>query len=237
MAYLVGGLLVVSGLIHVAILLIGGGSWMGPLSFRKPAVFGISFGVTLINVVWISSYLTLRPRLRALLVSTFAVACVIETALVSIQAWRGVPSHFNVETTLDGIIARMLAAGGLALVIIIVTLTIAAFRFEIVAPASMRLAIRVGLVTLVGAQLVGGLMIATGMRLVFAGNAPAAYATGGAFKPIHFVTMHAILVLPVMARLLSLAGWDEPRRLRSVQLAAMGYIVLVGVVIAWTVSR
>jgi hypothetical protein len=34
--------------------------------------------------------------------------------LISLQAWRGVPSHFNLETPLDAAIARVLAFGGFA---------------------------------------------------------------------------------------------------------------------------
>lgn len=43
-AYLVGALLILSGLTHLAILLISGGSREGPLSLRKPTTFGPSFG-------------------------------------------------------------------------------------------------------------------------------------------------------------------------------------------------
>ena len=113
-AYVVGALLLISGLIHLAILLIGGGSWQGPLSFRKPTTFGLSFGLTLVTIVWVSSFLRLSNRARAMLLGVFTVACALETALVTLQAWRGVPSHFNMETTFDALVARTLAAGGVA---------------------------------------------------------------------------------------------------------------------------
>ena len=41
--YAAGALLVGSGVVHMAILLGTGGSWEGPLSFRKPVTFGLSF--------------------------------------------------------------------------------------------------------------------------------------------------------------------------------------------------
>ncbi|MGE0703575.1 MAG: hypothetical protein AB7F99_00205 [Vicinamibacterales bacterium] len=233
-AYLVGGLLILSGLIHLAILLVSGGAWLGPLSLRKPATFGLSFGLTLINLVWIASYIDLRDRTRAILVNVFTAACVLETALVSLQAWRGVPSHFNVETDADRMVAQMLAFGGVALVVVIVALTVMAFRSRVDGAASMRLAIRAGLLLLVGAQVTGALMIARGMRLVFAGNAAAAYATGGAFKPIHAVTMHGILVLPVIAWVFSSLSWTEQQRIRAVWLASTAYVALVVAVIATT---
>jgi hypothetical protein len=82
-------------------------------------------------------------------------------------------------------------------------------------------------------MVVGGLMIAKGMALVFAGDAQAAYLTGGSLKPIHAVTMHAILVLPALAWLLSLTTWSEPRRAKMVLLAVAGYAAVIGIVIAF----
>jgi hypothetical protein len=225
--YLVGALFLVSGGIHLAILFIGGYSWEGPLSLRKAGTFGLSFGLTLISIVWVASFLQLGDRTRSVLLGAFTVTCVVETALVSLQAWRGVPSHFNVETTFDAAVARMLAAGGVVLVATIVILTVAAFRANPAVPVSLRTAIQIGFVALCGAVGVGALMIAKGMRLVFAGDPQSAYATGGMFKPTHAVTMHAILVLPMLAWLLSFANWSEQRRLGVVLLAAGGYIVVV----------
>ena len=48
--YIVASLLLLSGLVHLGILIIDGGSWKGPLS-RKPITFGLSFGLTLITIV------------------------------------------------------------------------------------------------------------------------------------------------------------------------------------------
>jgi hypothetical protein len=179
--YPIATLLLMSGAIHVAILAITGRSWMGPLSLRKPATFGLSFGLTLITLTWVSSFLRMGERTRARLLSTFAAACVLETALITVQAWRGVPSHFNVETTADAIVAQALAAGGAMLVVIVATLTLLSFRSS-ATPASMRVAIRTGFVLLMASMVTGGFMIAKGMRLVFQGNPQGAYETGGSLK-------------------------------------------------------
>src|SRR5262245_4973873 len=169
-AYLVGTLLIVCGLAHLLILIGTGSSWYGPVSWRKATTFGLSFGMTLITVVWVATFLEMRPRTRVSLIGAFTAACAFETALVTLQAWRRVPSHFNFETTFDAIVARSLAAGGLVLVVTIVSLTILAFRSRSTAPSSLILAIRAGLCALLGAQLAGGLMIALGMRLVIGGD-------------------------------------------------------------------
>jgi|SRR5947207_11467253 len=223
--YLVGAILVASGLIHFALLAVGGGSWAGPLSLRKPTTFGLSFGLTLITIIWVASFLKLRDRARNSILGVFTAACALETSLVSLQTWRGVPSHFNVETPFDAFVTRGLAGGGVTLVIIILMLSIIAFRANPTVPPSMRLALRVGFLALLGSQIIGAVMIARGMTLVFRGDAKTAYATGGMLKPTHGVTMHAILILPALAWLLSFVDWSERRRERTVLLASLGYIV------------
>jgi hypothetical protein len=236
-AYTVGSLLVLSGLVHLAILLIGGGSWEGPLSLRKPTTFGLSFGLTLINITLIASFVSLKDRTRTLLLGIFTAACVLETFLVSLQAWRGVPSHFNVETPFDAAVAQTLAAGGFTLVAIVVVLTIAALRDRAPLRPAVRLAIRAGLVALVGAQIAGGVMIGTGMRLVFAGDPQLAYATGGWLKPVHATLMHGILVLPLLAWLISRTDWDERTQARAVWTGIALYAsIAVGAVVASVLS-
>jgi hypothetical protein len=236
-AYSVGGLLILSGVIHLAVLLISGGTWEGPVSLRKAVTFGLSFGLTLINVTFIASFIPIMDRTRSALLGVFAAACVLETVLVSLQAWRGVPSHFNVETPFDAVVAQTLAVGGFTLVATIVMLTVAAFRARTALPAGLRLAIRSGFVALVGAQIVGGVMIATGMRLVFAGDPQSAYATGGWLKPVHAALMHGILVLPLLAWQISRTGWDEGTQSRAVRAGVAVYALIVVATVVASVLR
>src|SRR6266852_3625614 len=65
--YVTGAVLLASGLIHVGILALGGGSWEGPVSLRKAATFGLSFGLTLLTLVWVASFMRLSARPRAAL--------------------------------------------------------------------------------------------------------------------------------------------------------------------------
>ena len=228
--YLTGVLLLASGLLHLAILLTSGSSWEGPLSWRKPMTFGLSFGLTLITIVWVASFMRLRARTRTIVLGAFTAAAALETALITMQTWRGVPSHFNVETPFDAWVTRGLAGGGVALVILVVTLTIAAFRAPIDPLPGMKVAIRTGFLILCGAMATGAIMIARGMMLVFEGDAAAAYTTGGALKPTHAVTMHAILVLPALAWLLSRTSWSEERQRKYIRVASAGYALLAVIV-------
>ena len=225
-AYSIGALLMLSGVVHVAILVTTGGSWDGPVSLRKAATFGLSFGLTLINVTIISSFLTLSDRARTLLVGGFTAACVMETFLVSMQAWREVPSHFNMQTRFDAVVAQSLAFGGAALVLVIVALTVSAFRHPPSVAPVFRTAFRWGLAALVAAQVTGGVMIATGVRQVIRGAPEVAFATGGWLKPVHGVLMHGILVLPLFALLISRLDWDECAKTRAMNAGVMVYALV-----------
>lgn len=222
--YSVAALMLLSGLFHLVVYTVDGGPWEGPVSWRKPVTFGLSFGITLASVSWVATFVRLSSRTRNWLLGLFAAASVAEVALVSLQRWRGVPSHFNDETPFDAVVMRALAAGGAVLGVTIGGLTVAAMRSHPRTPPSMRLAVRVGLATLIASFAVGGAMIAGGLASVAAGDRHAAYLHGGWLKPAHAALMHAVTVLPVLAWLVSYTDWVEARRVRVVALASVGYL-------------
>ncbi|MEV4257971.1 hypothetical protein AB0J52_32825, partial [Spirillospora sp. NPDC049652] len=63
--YAVGVLLFLSGLAHLAVYAVDGGPWTGPLSWRKPITFGLSFGLTVVSLTWVTSFVRLGDRARA----------------------------------------------------------------------------------------------------------------------------------------------------------------------------
>jgi hypothetical protein len=236
-AYTVGGLLFLSGLVHLVVLIVSGGTWTGPVSLRKPTTFGLSFGLTLATVAWVTHFVPMSPRTRNLLVGAFTVTCVVETALVSTQAWRGVPSHFNFETPFDTAVSMTLAAGGFAIVATTIAMTLTAFRASGVESSAMRLALRFGFVTLLVALAVGAAMIATGSVAARGPDPSVAYTTAGFLKPAHAVTMHAILVIPALAWLVSFTHWGENQQLNVVRLGVAGYGLLSIVIIIESATR
>ena len=236
-AYVVSAVLFTSGLIHLIMLVISGGTWIGPLSMRKPTTFGLSFGLTLASVTWATAFLRLPNRTRTVVLGAFTVTCLVEVTLITTQYWRGVPSHFNFETGVDSMITGVLAAGGAVIVATVLVWTIAAFRAVADARPSMKLALRFGFVTLLVAMGLGAAMIAMGTTAVRGGNPQLAYTTAGALKPAHFVAMHAILVIPGMAWLLTFTRWPEETRLRIVQLGVAGYLLLTAVTIIESVTH
>jgi hypothetical protein len=232
LAYVVGALLIVVGLVHAVIWLFVGGTIEGPLSWRKPTTFGVSFGLATITLAWVAQFLALSDRgLRATLVPV-VVADSIEVAWVSLQHARGVRSHFNDDTTFDSVLFDI---GGIAVAVTITVITIytvRAFTTPQAAP-SMVLALRVGLVIMLVSMAMGLWMIIRGTAMDVA--SPATNGDSGSIKFAHAVGLHGIQTLIVLAWLLSFSGLAEAARVRVVALGAVGYTVLTGATVTFTV--
>jgi hypothetical protein len=217
-AYACAGLLLVSGVFHGIVFLIDGGSWEGPVSWRKPIVFGLSFGITLLTVSWIVGLMRMRRATGWVVLGTLAVASVLEVFLITMQRWRGVPSHFNESTPFDSAVFSAMGLLVTFVAVITVLITVRSF-WPMDAPASLAWAIRIGLVLLLASQAVGVQMIAEG------GNT---YGAAGALKVPHAFTLHALQVLPALALLLVVAEFTERQRLEIVALGGIGYAALIG---------
>jgi hypothetical protein len=236
-AYLAGAALIVAGLTHLAAWLVVGGAWQGPVSFRKPATFGVSFGLTTIAMAWVTGRLRVTGRTRWLLLGPLAAADAAEVAWVAVQRWRGVASHFNFATRLDTALFLAGAAAIAVTVTVIVALTVLAFTHMRAAP-SMAVAIRAGLLILLVAQGVGGWMIGHGVGPASDGvtQGLTTFGAAGVMKVPHAVAMHAIQVLPGLAWLLGFAALPERRRLGLVWAATAGYGALVAVSVTQTAA-
>jgi hypothetical protein len=235
--YVLGAILIATGLFHLAVFFVDGGPWEGPVSWRKPTTFGVSFGLTLIAVTWVASYLPLRDRLRTLLLGVFAADCFVEVGGIALQAWRGVPSHINRETPFDSVVSTVLAAGGGVLIIVLTTMAVSAFRPNPLVTPSMRLALRGGFVTLVIGLLTGAAMIGRGVAEANTGSQEHAYVVTGFLKLVHGISLHGVLVLPAIAWLVSFAPWSEDRRTRVVTVAVAAYGVAIAAALVYSLLR
>lgn len=223
--FLTGSLLLASGIIHAVIAagaLVSGDDWLGPLSWRKPVVFGLSFGMLSLTAAWV---LRLLPRRRwgwipAGLLGGFSV---IEVAAITLQKWRGEPSHFNTETDIDAIVFTVMAVSVLLVVVsLVILLGWAALQFR--GNVGERIAVIVGLVSLIAAGYIGNDIISAGeAHLARTGVIPyeVVFGADGSAKLSHFVGMHLIQFLAVVAVFAA-----ERQRLALVGLASVGSIAV-----------
>jgi hypothetical protein len=209
--------LVLSGLLHVVVYLVDGGPWEGPLSWRKPIVFGLSFGITVATVAWMLPLLRGRTATGWVVVGLLSATSLGEVSLITMQTWRGVASHFNESTSFDAAVFSTMGMLVALIGLVTVFVTVRSF-FAQDAPPSLAWSIRAGLLLMVVSQAVGVQMIIEG------GNT---FGSAGALKVPHAVTLHAVQVLPMLAVLVSVADVSERSRVRTVGIGALGYALLI----------
>jgi hypothetical protein len=242
--FAVGSVLMLAGVAHLVPAAASDLPWVGPVSFRKPTLFGVSFGLTCVTIAWMLAYVRVGRRGQVAVAALLGGGSLVEVAAVSLQAFRGVPSHFNVITgAFNAAVFGVMGVAVIAIVAAIVLVAVWSFtRLE--APAPLARGMRAGLVLLLVSQALGAHMIEHGLDQVIAQGqiaaggkaAPNVFGAAGQLKVPHAVTIHAAQVLPGIAWLLGFTGWPSRRSQRLTTLAVAGYGGLVAVAALQTFS-
>jgi hypothetical protein len=217
----VGVIMLLSGLIHLAWWAVIGESWQGPLSIRKPILFGISTGVTVISMGWILQKLTPTPS-DAYLSPLFAAATLIEVGLISMQYWRGTASHFNHATVIDSSVDQVITCLILFAALVILNITGRSFT-SLNTTREMKLAIRAGLIFLLISCGLGVFILFYGEHLASLNKAPETFGRAGVLKFPHGVAIHSIQFLPLFVWAMAKLGIDSPQK-QSLLMFAIGAI-------------
>ncbi|GAA3254698.1 hypothetical protein [Nonomuraea helvata] len=231
----------------------------------KPFKFAVSFGLYATTLAWmIAQAGRWRRALWWLGTVTVALFVAPEITAITFQAVRGVPSHFNLSTHLDTTVFMIMGGAaylGWLLTFAMGVLLVAQRRVD----RAMAWAIPLGLAVSLAGMSIGYLMtaptpdqaqqLARGLSLATVGahsvggpdSGPGMPVTGwetgsGDLRVAHFVGLHALQVLPLVAiglRLLSrrfavLAGGAT--RTALVIIAAFGYAGLTALVL-WQAQR
>ena len=183
---------------------------------------------------------------------------VLEVAIIDAQAWRGTTSHFNVSTPANAVLFGVMGGAILLQALVSVAVAVALWR----QPFTDRVlgwALRFGMtLTIVGA-LTGPLMTRptaaqlaaarAGERMTTAGAHSVGGVDGGPGIPVtgwsrehgdlrlpHFIGLHAVQALALIA--LGLRRWRRPEavRVRAVLAAAASYASLF-LVLLWEALR
>lgn len=217
----------------------------GAPAWLKPAKFAISIAIYTVTLAWIFSLLPERPRLRRIIGWITALTMVLEMTIIAGQAWRGTTSHFNVGTPLDA--GLFFVMGGAIVMQTLSTIAVAValwrHRFEDLAIGR---ALQFGMSITIAGALTGGLMTRptsaqleaarAGERMTVSGahtvgapdGGPGVPGTGwstehGDLRVPHFVGLHALQALPLVALLLAGAGIGRARRARVMLVAGPSY--------------
>jgi hypothetical protein len=235
-------LMAVLAAVLIVLALIDHRTVLGAPVWIKPLKFAISLAAYAGVLAWMLGQLPQPVLQRAGWVIVGASA--IEILIITVQAGRGVRSHFNDDDALGQILFSVMGAS--IMVLYVATLVIAA-RF-LRTPGSDLVAgtaIRLGLVVGVAGLSVGFLMVAVnahsigvpdgGPGLLLTGWS----TTGGDLRVAHFAGMHALQVLPLFAALLHALAGDRvaaQTQQRIVVVAAAAYFAVV-LLLLWQALR
>jgi hypothetical protein len=237
-------MLVVTGASLVAMLvdpriITGAPAWL------KPFKFAVSTAIYSLTLAWIFGWLPDWPRVRRVVGWTTALVFVLEVAIIDTQAWRGTTSHFNVSTPLDAMLFFVMGGAILTQTLVSVAAAVALWR-QPFTDRSLGWALRLGMsLTIVGA-LTGPLMTRptaaqlaharAGEHMTTAGAHTVGGVDGGPGVPVtgwsrehgdvripHFIGLHAVQALALIA--VGLRRWRRPEaaRLRALLAAAASY--------------
>ena len=206
----------------------------GAPAWLKPLKFAISTAVYSFTLAWIFTLLRDWPRVRRAVGWTTAVVFVLEVAIIYTQAWRGTTSHFNVSTPLNlalfttmgaAILLQTMASGAVAV-------TLWRQRFS---DRTIGWALRLGMTLTIAGAMTGPLMTRpteaqlaaarAGEQMTTAGAHTVGGPDGGPGVPLtgwsrehgdvrvpHFVGLHAVQALPLIA--IGLRRWRRPEAVR-----------------------
>jgi hypothetical protein len=183
---------------------------------------------------------------------------VAEVAVIALQAWRGTTSHFNVSTLLDGAIFSFMGTAILVQTVLSALVAVALWRqsFE---DRALGWALRIGMAITIGGASTGGLMtrpteaqlaqLAAAKQMPIVGahtvgapdGGPGLPGTGwslehGDLRVPHFIGLHALQVLPLLAWVLWRRGVRNDRRARLLVVAGAGYAGLF-LILVWQALR
>jgi len=187
----------------------------------KPAKFALSTAIYALALTWVFSFLPAWVRTRRIVGWTTAVIFTLEVAIIDLQAWRGTTSHFNVATALDATLFGVMGGAIVVQTIASAFVALALWRQPFL-DRGMGTALRAGMIiTFFGAS-TGGLMTSPTAAQLDALKATHQITTSGAhtvgapdggpglpgtgwsvehgdLRIPHFVGLHALQVLPVLA--------------------------------------
>jgi hypothetical protein len=232
----------------------------GAPAWLKPAKFALSTMIAAWSFAFCIASTRIWPRVTRALDMALATGLFIEIALIDIQAARGTTSHFNVSTPLDGAVWAVMGVSILCIWLAMLLLTVVLFRQPYASPAwgwSLRLGMVLaligtgsgGLMTVPNSQQlaeahVSGRLPTVGAHTVGAPDGgPGLPVTGwsadhGDLRVAHFLGMHGLQVLPLLAWWIGrrrIAG-EERTQVKLIFAIAASYLALFGLIL-WQAFR
>jgi hypothetical protein len=243
-------LMVVCALISVGGLLFDPRNILGVPAWGKPLKFSLSILLYTVTWAWFIAHLPRWRRSAHILGTIIAVTLIVEQIAIVWAASTGTTSHFNVSDGTHVIVWAVMAVAITVMYLCTFATSVAVF-FLALPTRSLTFAVRAGVViALIGIGIAFLMTGPTSTQLASPTGIVGAHAVGvadggpglpilgwstvgGDYRVPHFIGMHALQALPLLAIALAYAGRRVPRlanptlQLRLVVAAAIAYFVVV----------
>jgi hypothetical protein len=232
----------------------------GAPAWLKPAKFALSTMIAAWSFAICIASTRIWPRFTRALDIALVVGLAIEIVLIDMQAARGTSSHFNFATPFDGAVFLVMGVSILCVWLAMLLLTIVLFR-QPYASSAWGWSLRLGMLMAVIGTGSGGLMTvpnsqqlaeahASG-RLPIAGAHTVGAPDGGPGLPVtgwsadhgdlrvaHFLGMHGLQVLPLLAWWIARRRFvaDDRGQRNLIFAMAASYLALFGLIL-WQAFR
>lgn len=217
----------------------------GAPAWLKPAKFAVSIAIYTMTLAWIFTLIPEWTRTRRVVGRLTAFVMVLEMAIISAQAGRGITSHFNVSTPFNAVLFGTMGVAIIMQTLSTIAVAVALWRHPF-ADRALGWALRFGMsLTIVGA-LTGPMMTRptaaqleaarAGEPMTTAGahtiggpdGGPGLIGTGwstehGDVRVAHFVGLHALQIFAALAWLLTWLQVAPASRTRLILVAGPSY--------------
>src|SRR5919201_4643975 len=121
----------------------------------KPMKFALSIAVFTASIAWVLSELPSSTRSKQIVTWGIAVAMIVEMALITLQAARGVTSHFNTSSPFNVVVFAIMGMMIIVNTMLVAYVTMQFYRARPLLPAAYLWGIRLGLTMFILASLEG----------------------------------------------------------------------------------
>jgi hypothetical protein len=239
------------GVAHVILLLVmmgvapfDGREVMGINPWIKPIKFAASIAIYAVTMSWLLYELPLKEKVKGRVNWAIAITLIIEIVLITMQAARGVTSHFNNATPFDSAVFAVMGASITFNILVAAYVALKFWRTDAKIPAPYLWGIRIGLTIFVLASLEGFAMTTQSAHSVGVPDGGPGLpllnwsTRGGDLRAAHFFGIHALQVLPLAGYLLSTRRWESltSNPVRWVQVAGVVYALLALLLFLWAMA-
>ncbi len=214
-------------------VVLGLSPWVKPMKFEVSViVYLLTIALMLYGLRWHRSEQDGAglPRLRRWLSIGFAVAMTVENTTIALQSARGVRSHMNYTSLLNGVLFGLMGVFIVVNTVLVAWLLVLWFAARARTPPAVTWGVRLGLLTLLLGSVEGFVMVQHGGHTVGGNDGLAGlyflnWSRGhGDLRVAHFFALHALQVFPLAGLLFAGTRLKQVAQVLATWLFATFYV-------------